>query len=91
MKYSVVEGAASSIHADRDAAVFQGRQKIGRGELRALIGVPDLGLAEAERGVERSQTEAGFHGVGKLPTEHEAAEPIHTATKKKKPPRIEGT
>jgi hypothetical protein len=32
-------------------------------------------LAEAERGVERSQTEAGFHGVGKFPTEHEAAEP----------------
>ena len=74
---NVVQGAAPSIHADRDAALLQRRQKIGRGELRALIGVPDLGLAEAKCSVERGQAEAAVHGIGEFPTEHEAAEPIH--------------
>src|ERR1017187_8022128 len=63
--------------ADRDAALFQRRQKVGRGELEALIGVPDLGLAEAEGRAEGRQTEAGLHRIGEFPTEHEAAEPIH--------------
>jgi hypothetical protein len=56
---------------------FSGRQKIGRGELRPLIGIPDFGLAEAERGPERRQTEAGLHRIGQFPTEHVTAEPIH--------------
>jgi hypothetical protein len=74
---NVVQGAAASIHADGDSALLQRSQKIGRGELRALIGVPDFGLAEAERRVKRGQAEAGLHRIGELPTEHEAAEPIH--------------
>ena len=74
---NVVERTAAAIHADRDAALLERSQKVGRGELRALIGVPDFGLAEAERGVERGQAEAGLHRVGEFPTEHEAAEPIH--------------
>jgi hypothetical protein len=73
----VVERAAAAIHADRDAALLERRQEIGRGKLRALIGVPDLGLAEAERRVERGQAEAGLHRIGKFPTEHEAAVPVH--------------
>jgi hypothetical protein len=28
-----------------------------------LIGVPDLGLAETERRLQRGQTEAGLHGL----------------------------
>ena len=56
---------------------MQRSEEVGRGELRALIGLPDFGLAEAERGVERGQTEASFQSVGEFPTEDETAEPIH--------------
>ena len=65
------------VHADRDATAFQRSQKVGRGELRALIGVPDFGLAETKRGVQRRQAEASLHRIGEFPTEHKAAEPIH--------------
>src|SRR6516165_96549 len=74
---NIVQGAAPPIHADRHGALFQRRQKIRRGELRALVGVPDLGLTEAEGGLQSGQTEARLPRVGKFPTEHEAAEPIH--------------
>jgi hypothetical protein len=60
-----------------DAALLQRCEEVGRGKLRALIGVPDFGLAEAERGIQRRQAEAGLHGVGEFPAEHEAAEPVH--------------
>jgi len=72
---NVVQCAAPPIHADRDVALLQRRQKIWRGELGPLIGVPDFGLAEAERRFQRGQTKAGLHRIGKFPTEHEAAEP----------------
>ena len=74
---NVVERASAAIHADRDAATFERSQEVGRGELRALIGVPDFGLAETKRGLQRRQAEAGFHRIGEFPTEHEAAEPVH--------------
>jgi hypothetical protein len=74
---NIVQRTAAAIHADRDSALLERSQEIGRGELRALIGVPNFGLAKAEGGVERRQAEAGFHRVGKFPTEYEAAEPIH--------------
>ena len=54
---NVVQGATSSVHADGDAALLQRRQKIGRGELRPLIRIPDFGLTETERSPERGQTE----------------------------------
>src|ERR1700686_1254367 len=73
----VVERAPAAIHADRDSTLFERSQEVRRGELRARIGVPDFGLSEAERSVERGEAEARLHGVGKFPTEHEAAEPIH--------------
>jgi len=60
---NIVQRAAAAIHADQDPALLERSQKVGRGELRALIGVPDLGLAEAERGLERRQAEAGFQRV----------------------------
>jgi hypothetical protein len=74
---NVVESSTTTIHADRDAALLKWSEELGGGELRALIGVPDFWLAEAEGGVERSQAKAGFQGVGEFPTEHESAEPIH--------------
>ena len=55
---NVVQGTAPSIHADRDVALLQRRQKVGRGELRTLIGVPDFGLAEAERRFQRVSSAA---------------------------------
>jgi hypothetical protein len=74
-----------SIHADPDAALFQGRQKIRGRELGTLIGVADLGLAEAEGGFHRRQTEAGLHGIGEFPTEHVTAEPVHDGDQVKEP------
>src|ERR1700683_285029 len=73
----MVESAAAAIHTDGDPALLERSEELGRGERRALIGVTDFGLAEAERGLERRQTETSFHGVGKFPTEYEAAEPVH--------------
>jgi hypothetical protein len=73
----VVERATAPVHADRNPALFERREEIGRRELRALIGIPDLGLAEAKRGVECGQAKAGFHRIGEFPTGHEAAEPVH--------------
>src|ERR1700693_2436612 len=74
---NVVQGTAPSIHADRDVALLQRRQKVGRGELGPLIEVPDFRLAETECRLQRGQTEAGLHRIGEFPTEHEAAETIH--------------
>jgi len=42
---------------DRDSALFQWGQEVRRGELRALIGVPDFRLAEATPFIE------GFYSV----------------------------
>jgi hypothetical protein len=38
---------ARAIHADDDATLLERSQELGRGELRALIGVPDFRLAQA--------------------------------------------
>ena len=65
---------------------FQRCQEIGRGELPALVGIPDLGLAEAERRLQRSQTEAGLHGIGEFPTQDETAEPVHDSHQVEKAP-----
>jgi hypothetical protein len=66
-------------------SAFERSQKVGRSELRALIGVPDFGLAETKRGVQRREAETGFHRIGQFPTEHEAAEPIHHRDQVEKP------
>src|SRR3954453_18613112 len=50
---NVVECATAAIHTNGDPTLLQRSQKIGGGKLRALIGVPDFGLAEAKRGVKR--------------------------------------
>src|SRR3954469_14000559 len=81
---NIVEGSATAIHADRNATLPERSQEFGGGELRALIGVPDFRLTEAEGCLERDQAEARLHGVGKFPAEHEAAEPIHHCHKVEK-------
>src|SRR5438445_11867577 len=60
---NVVEGSTTAIHTDRDATFVERRQKLGGGELRALIGVPDFGVTKAEGGVDRSQAETALHRV----------------------------
>src|SRR3954453_12384920 len=74
---NIVEGSATAIHADCDATLLERSEEFGRGELRALVGVPDFRLTEAEGCPERNQAEAGLHGVREFPAEQEAAEPIH--------------
>src|ERR1700674_4437590 len=74
---NIVQRAAAAIHADQDSALLERSQKVGGGDLRALIGVPDLGLAEAKGGVQRRQAKTGLQRIGEFPTEHEAAVPIH--------------
>jgi hypothetical protein len=74
---NIVERSTTAIHTDRDATLLERSQKFCGGELRALVGVPNFGLTEAECGLERRQTEARLQGVGEFPAEHEAAEPIH--------------
>jgi hypothetical protein len=44
---NIVECASAAIHTDGDAALLERSQEVGRGELRALIGVPDFGLGRS--------------------------------------------
>ena len=81
----VVQGAASSVHADQDTALLQRRQKIRRRELRTLIGVPDFGLAEDECSLQRRQTEPGLHGVGESQLSTKRLNQSMIATRYRKP------
>ena len=63
----IIQGSAASIHADADAFPLQFPSEAGGGELAALIGVEDVGLAEGERIVEGLQTEVSLHRIGDPP------------------------
>ena len=85
----VVEGAASTVHADLNVGCEQADgEGIGR-ELCALVGVEDLGPTGAERLTQGIETEDAVQGVGKLPSEHITAVPvddsdqIHEATQQR--------
>jgi len=60
----IVERATAAVHANGDMALFERRQELCRRKLRALVGVPDLGLTEAESGVECGAAEADVQRVG---------------------------
>src|SRR5260370_39484322 len=47
----VVVAAPAAIHADLDPAIAQHRGELVAGELRALIGIEDAGLAEPGEGL----------------------------------------
>ena len=49
----------------------------GGGELHALVGVEDFGLAMLEGLLEGIETEQAVQGVGELPGQDEAAVPVH--------------
>lgn len=81
----VIERAAVTVHADSNAALLQRRQELGRSKLRALIGVPDAELTEAESRVERGAAEALIQRIRELPGQHEAAESVHDRDQIQKP------
>ena len=63
----VVQGTSAAVHADGNGALLERSQELGGGELRALIGIPDFRLAEAERRIQRRQAEAGFQACWTVP------------------------
>lgn len=66
--HDVVPPAPLAIHRNADLSVLEELGERIAGELAPLVGVEDLGLAEASQGVfERGNAEIGVHGVGKPP------------------------
>ena len=59
----IIPPGALAIHADSNIVVFQELSEGKAGELAALIGIHDLGLAVfIDRFLERIQTKTGIHG-----------------------------
>src|ERR1700739_3170940 len=64
----VVVAATASVHADRDPMISQHLVKLIAGELRALIGIEDAGLAEPGKGLaQRLDTKLGRECVRQSP------------------------
>ena len=73
----VVERAPPAIHTDDDAFALQHAGEGVAGELRALIGIEDLGRAMVAYGpLQTIDTECGFHVVADPPAEHPARVPV---------------
>ena len=74
----VVAPAAFAIHADADAARLERAGERQTGELAALVGVEDLGLAVAIKGFfQRLDAEIGIHADRHAPGEYSPARPVH--------------
>ncbi len=87
---NVVERTAAAIHADQDAALLERSQEVGRGELRALIGVPDFGLAGSGRLLASSAARQKLVSIV-LDSSQLSTNRLNqsiTATRYRKPPRI---
>ena len=73
-----VSRATAAIHADLHASILQHLGERHAGELTALIGVEDLGLAmPGQRLLQRLDAKSDVHRVGQTPRQHAAAVPIH--------------
>ena len=74
----VVDGSSDPVHRNRDAGVSQDAgERFGR-ELRALVGVEDLGRAvEGDGFAKRRHAEVTGHGVGHPLGEHLPRVPVH--------------
>ncbi len=60
--------AAPPVHGDRDLGVLEHAGEVEAGELAALVGVEDLGLAvSGHRLVQGLDAEPGIHGVRQPP------------------------
>src|SRR5216683_2302217 len=74
----VVHVAALAIHADRDRVVLQRAGEVVSGELAALVGIEDLGLAvPRQRFLEGLDTELRAERVRQPPRQHGTAHPVH--------------
>ena len=67
---------ARDVHADADAVLLEPPGEGPAGELAALIGVEDLRRARGQGLIQGLQAERRLQGVGQLPAEHVAAEPV---------------
>src|SRR3954463_6897913 len=82
----VVVAAPVSIHADRDPVIPQHRGERVAGELRALIGIEDAGLAEpGERLAQRLDTDPCRQRVRQPPRQHPAGCPVDDRNQVQKP------
>ena len=74
----VVAPATFAVHADGDLVGFEYVDELRAGELAALIGIDDLGLAVAgDRLLQCLDAEVGVHCVGEPPGQDLSAEPVH--------------
>ncbi len=74
----VVQAAAPPVHGDRNLRVLEHAGEVEAGELAALVGVEDLGLAvSGHRLVQRLDAEPGIHSVRQPPRQDMARRPIH--------------
>jgi len=73
----VVDPAAFAIHADPDTVALEQSDELRAGELAALIGIEDLGLAVPLQGVlDRLEVEIRGQSVGQPPGQHAPGSPI---------------
>ena len=74
----IVSPAALAVHADPDVAILEHLSKLGAGELAALVGIEDLGCAEAGKGfLQGVDAEIGAHADRHAPGEYPPARPVH--------------
>ena len=82
----VVHPAAAPIHGDRDTDLGERAGERGRGELRALVGIEDLRLAELRQSLlERRQAERDVHRVRQPPRQNRPRRPVDDRDEIEKP------
>src|ERR1700751_3479677 len=82
----VVVAAPASVHADLDPAIPRHLGELVAGELRALIGIEDVGLAEPGEGLaQRLDTEPRRQRVRQPPGQHPSGRPVDDRDQVQKP------
>src|SRR5260370_30218396 len=82
----VVVAASASIHADFDPVIPQHRGELVAGELRTLIGIEDVRLAEPGEGLaQRLDAEPCRHRVRQSPGQHPSGCPVDHRDQVQKP------
>lgn len=71
-----IQRAASPIHADDDVRFLKTPREGVAGQLAALIGVENLGLASTQRSIQCLQAEIDFQADRNRPGEYIATEPV---------------
>jgi hypothetical protein len=73
----IVHAAAATVHGDGDAGFGERAGEGGRGELRALVNIEDLGLAKPCEGLlERRKAKRDVHRVRQAPCQHRPRRPV---------------